>query len=139
MSHKNQEFETTFKKKFKDMRDLFLQRLKAGIVQNEMKAKFSENGIDGAIIFDSLAFEDNYDVQRFTKILQEKIDLLTGQLFTALSKEVKGNRIRTAAKDGGLSCYIAVKTKPHKEPPIFLFGDESVPQKENDEANQMFK
>jgi hypothetical protein len=51
MSHKNQEFEATFKKKFSDMRDLFLQRLKAGIDGNEMKATFTENGIDGAIKF----------------------------------------------------------------------------------------
>jgi hypothetical protein len=139
MSHKNQEFETAFTEKFRDMRDLFLQRLEVGIFRNEMKATFTEDEIDGAIKFYSYAHGGGYDIQRFGKLFQEKIDLLTSQLFTALSKEVKGNRIRTAAKDGGLSCYITIKTTPHEKPPIFLFGDESVPQKENEEANQMFK
>jgi hypothetical protein len=139
MSHKNQEFETAFTEKFRDMRDLFLQRLEAGIDGNEMKATFTENGIDGAIKFYSYAHGGGYNIQRFGKLFQEKIDLLTGQLFSALDKEIKGNKIKTDAKDGNLTCHITIKTTPHEKPPIFLFGDESVPQKEKEEANQMFK
>jgi hypothetical protein len=139
MSQENQEFKATFDEKFRDMRDLFLQGLKAGIVQKEMKVTFTKDEIDGTIKFYSYAHGGGYDVQRFGKTFQEEIDRLTGQLFSALGKEIKGNKIETDAEDGNLICHITIETTPHESSPAFLFGEENASRKENEEAKQMFK
>lgn len=72
MTNENQEFKTVFKKKFKDMRDLFLQGLEGGIIQKKMMTTFTEDEIDGAIKFYSYAHGGGYDLQRFGKLFQEK-------------------------------------------------------------------
>lgn len=37
---------TVFKEKFRDMKDLLFQKLETGILQDEMKTKFTEDEID---------------------------------------------------------------------------------------------
>ncbi len=75
MTNTNKQFKTMFKEKFRDMRDILLQRFEVGIVQNESKAIFTEDEIDHAIKFYSYAYGDENNRTQFAHVLYNLEDI----------------------------------------------------------------
>ena len=137
MESKKQKFKKTFNHKFEDMSDVLFQRFKAGIMQNENKATFSEDEIDGSIKFYTYCHKSNFDLKKFKDAYFEKSKLLKNQLFYAIDKGIEGNKFKIEVFEGNITCYITIKTIPHMNEKLGFLGDETTEDDQSDEAKHM--
>lgn len=132
-----QEFKAFFKKKFKDMGDVLFNNFGSGILNNDIKTSFTEEETDGLIKLYTHSYGEGNDLPKFKEVYQEKVDILTKQIFYAIDKGIEGNKLKIDISEGNINCYFTVKTAPHKEQGLFFLENDNNEKKENDDAKGM--
>ena len=110
MKHIKQEFNDIFSKQLKNIIKTLLKKLKSGIVENKLKTSFLGADIKGSIEFQTYCSSDTYDIDRFKKILHDKIDNLTNQISLGIDKGIEYGVIKNRVSEGNLICYIKIET-----------------------------
>lgn len=118
------------------MSDVLFQRFEVGILGNKNKTTFTEELVDGSIKFHTFARKDS-EPQRFKDVYNEKVDILTNQIFYAIDKGIIDNKINITILEGNITGYITIKTATHVEKKLLFLEGETTEKEESEDVKRM--